>query len=96
MQYSDDAQTEFRLNTYKDKGMAYASQALIKYRGGNTKTGSLHRHPDIPQADTFPVSQWISLHVLRCFYKAWIVKRESKSRSESNNADTFSMQPAHN
>ncbi|XP_063079246.1 collagen alpha-1(XII) chain isoform X6 [Engraulis encrasicolus] len=44
VQYSDDAQTEFRLNTYKDKGMAYASQALIKYRGGNTKTGIALKH----------------------------------------------------
>ncbi|KAL2081858.1 hypothetical protein ACEWY4_021676 [Coilia grayii] len=44
VQYSDDAQTEYRLNTYKDKPTAYASQALIKYKGGNTKTGIALKH----------------------------------------------------
>lgn len=39
MQYSDEAKTEFKLNTYHDKGMALAALQLVRYRGGNTKTG---------------------------------------------------------
>ncbi|XP_076129262.1 collagen alpha-1(XII) chain isoform X2 [Alosa pseudoharengus] len=44
VQYSDDAQNEFRLNTYSDKGMALAALQLIKYKGGNTKTGVALKH----------------------------------------------------
>lgn len=47
MQYSDDAQNEFRLNSYDDKGTALAALQLIKYKGGNTKTGNLHCHLNI-------------------------------------------------
>ncbi|TTT46706.1 Collagen alpha-1(XII) chain [Bagarius yarrelli] len=39
VQYSDDANTEFRLNTYDDKGTALSALQLIRYKGGNTKTG---------------------------------------------------------
>lgn len=39
MQYSDDAKTEFRLNAYNDKGTVLSALKLIRYRGGNTKTG---------------------------------------------------------
>ncbi|XP_028812322.1 collagen alpha-1(XII) chain isoform X2 [Denticeps clupeoides] len=39
VQYSDDAKTEFKLNTYQDKGNALAALQLVRYRGGNTKTG---------------------------------------------------------
>ncbi|KAM9435215.1 collagen alpha-1(XII) chain isoform 2-T2 [Clarias gariepinus] len=39
VQYSDDARTEFNLNTYNDKGTALAALQLIRYKGGNTKTG---------------------------------------------------------
>ncbi|XP_058235769.1 collagen alpha-1(XII) chain isoform X2 [Hemibagrus wyckioides] len=39
VQYSDDAKTEFRLNTYDDKGTALSALQLIRYKGGNTKTG---------------------------------------------------------
>ncbi|KAK1796221.1 hypothetical protein P4O66_009300, partial [Electrophorus voltai] len=39
VQYSDDAQTEFKMNTYNDKGPALAALQLIHYKGGNTKTG---------------------------------------------------------
>ncbi|KAF5892201.1 collagen alpha-1(XII) chain-like isoform X3, partial [Clarias magur] len=38
-QYSDDARTEFNLNTYNDKGTALSALQLIRYKGGNTKTG---------------------------------------------------------
>uniref|UniRef100_A0A8C4RJN8 Collagen alpha-1(XII) chain n=1 Tax=Erpetoichthys calabaricus TaxID=27687 RepID=A0A8C4RJN8_ERPCA len=38
-QFSDDARTEFRLNTYKEKGTTLAALQLVRYRGGNTKTG---------------------------------------------------------
>lgn len=41
VQYSDDARTEFRLNTYSDKGTALAAVHLITYKGGNTKTGAV-------------------------------------------------------
>ncbi|XP_012693541.2 collagen alpha-1(XII) chain isoform X2 [Clupea harengus] len=40
VQYSDEAKTEFKLNTYQDKGKALAALQLVRYRGGNTKTGA--------------------------------------------------------
>ncbi|KAL2099144.1 hypothetical protein ACEWY4_005624 [Coilia grayii] len=40
VQYSDEAKTEFKLNTYQDKGMALAALQMVRYRGGNTKTGA--------------------------------------------------------
>lgn len=39
MQYSDDAKTEFKFNSYQDKGVAMAAPHHIRYKGGNTKTG---------------------------------------------------------
>uniref|UniRef100_A0A7N8YF87 Collagen, type XII, alpha 1b n=1 Tax=Mastacembelus armatus TaxID=205130 RepID=A0A7N8YF87_9TELE len=44
VQYSDDAKTEFKLNTYKDKGVAMSALPYIHYRGGNTKTGVALKH----------------------------------------------------
>ncbi|KAG7465749.1 hypothetical protein MATL_G00156840 [Megalops atlanticus] len=44
VQYSDDAKTEFKLNTYQDKGMTLAALQLVRYRGGNTKTGAALKH----------------------------------------------------
>lgn len=40
VQYSDDAKTEFKLNTYHDKGIVLSALQTVRYRGGNTKTGS--------------------------------------------------------
>lgn len=39
MQYSDDAKTEFKLNSYHDKGVVLSALQSVRYRGGNTKTG---------------------------------------------------------
>ncbi|RXM27373.1 Collagen alpha-1(XII) chain [Acipenser ruthenus] len=39
VQYSDDAKIEYKLNTYSDKGMTLAALQLVRYRGGNTRTG---------------------------------------------------------
>lgn len=39
MQYSDDAKTEFKLNTYYNKGVVISALKSVRYRGGNTKTG---------------------------------------------------------
>ncbi|XP_056421865.1 collagen alpha-1(XII) chain isoform X3 [Hyla sarda] len=39
VQFSDEAQTEFKLNTYSDKAQALGALANIRYKGGNTKTG---------------------------------------------------------
>lgn len=39
VQYSDDARTEFKLNTYHDKGIVISALQGVRYRGGNTKTG---------------------------------------------------------
>ncbi|XP_077162695.1 collagen alpha-1(XII) chain isoform X2 [Paroedura picta] len=39
VQYSDNAQSEFHLNTYDDKAQALGALQNIRYRGGNTKTG---------------------------------------------------------
>ncbi|XP_073348827.1 collagen alpha-1(XII) chain [Pagrus major] len=44
VQYSDDAKTEFRLNAYRDKGIAMSALHHIRYRGGNTKTGVALKH----------------------------------------------------
>ncbi|KAG7460637.1 hypothetical protein MATL_G00200820 [Megalops atlanticus] len=44
VQFSDDAKTEFRLNTYQDKGTVLSALQLIRYRGGNTKTGGALKH----------------------------------------------------
>ncbi|XP_066534099.1 collagen alpha-1(XII) chain isoform X2 [Hoplias malabaricus] len=44
VQYSDDAKTEYKLNTYNDKGSALAATQVINYKGGNTKTGIALKH----------------------------------------------------
>ncbi|XP_051954309.1 collagen alpha-1(XII) chain isoform X2 [Xyrauchen texanus] len=44
VQYSEDAKTEFKLNAYSDKGMLLSALKLIRYRGGNTKTGVALKH----------------------------------------------------
>ncbi|XP_034431804.1 collagen alpha-1(XII) chain isoform X3 [Hippoglossus hippoglossus] len=44
VQYSDDAKTEFKLNTYHDKGVALSALQSVRYRGGNTKTGVAMKH----------------------------------------------------
>ncbi|XP_010775220.1 collagen alpha-1(XII) chain-like, partial [Notothenia coriiceps] len=44
VQYSDEAKTEFRLNAYRDKGIAMSAINQIHYRGGNTKTGMALKH----------------------------------------------------
>ncbi|XP_051951417.1 collagen alpha-1(XII) chain-like isoform X2 [Xyrauchen texanus] len=44
VQYSDDAKTEFKLNAYNDKGTLLSALKLIRYRGGNTKTGVALKH----------------------------------------------------
>ncbi|XP_058469849.1 collagen alpha-1(XII) chain isoform X2 [Solea solea] len=44
VQYSDNAKTEFRLNAYKDKGIAMSALHHVRYQGGNTKTGVALKH----------------------------------------------------
>ncbi|XP_056282175.1 collagen alpha-1(XII) chain isoform X2 [Pseudoliparis swirei] len=44
VQFSDDAKTEFKLNTYQDKGVVIAALQSVRYRGGNTKTGIALKH----------------------------------------------------
>ncbi|XP_061650641.1 collagen alpha-1(XII) chain isoform X2 [Phyllopteryx taeniolatus] len=44
VQYSDDAKTEFKLNTYHDKGVVVSALQNVRYRGGNTKTGISLNH----------------------------------------------------
>uniref|UniRef100_A0A8C4DVI3 Collagen alpha-1(XII) chain n=1 Tax=Dicentrarchus labrax TaxID=13489 RepID=A0A8C4DVI3_DICLA len=44
VQYSDDAKTEFKLNTYHDKGTVISALQTVRYRGGNTKTGISLKH----------------------------------------------------
>nr|XP_023970152.1 collagen alpha-1(XII) chain isoform X1 [Chrysemys picta bellii] len=39
VQYSDDAKSEFKLNTYDDKAQALGALQNIRYKGGNTRTG---------------------------------------------------------
>lgn len=38
-QFSDDARTEFKLNSYSDKERLLDAINKITYKGGNTKTG---------------------------------------------------------
>ncbi|KAF7690441.1 hypothetical protein HF521_012245 [Silurus meridionalis] len=54
VQFSDDARTEFRLNTYSDKGSALSALQLIRYKGGNTKTGMALKyvHDKVVTSDT--------------------------------------------
>uniref|UniRef100_A0A674MXT1 Collagen alpha-1(XII) chain n=1 Tax=Takifugu rubripes TaxID=31033 RepID=A0A674MXT1_TAKRU len=44
VQYSDDAKTEFKLNTYYNKGVVISALKSVRYRGGNTKTGIALKH----------------------------------------------------
>ncbi|XP_076017716.1 collagen alpha-1(XII) chain isoform X2 [Genypterus blacodes] len=44
VQFSDDAKTEFKLNTYHDKGIVLSALQTVRYRGGNTKTGVALKH----------------------------------------------------
>nr|XP_049613656.1 collagen alpha-1(XII) chain isoform X7 [Syngnathus scovelli] len=44
VQYSDTAKTEFKFNSYQDKGIAMAAPHHIRYKGGNTKTGVALQH----------------------------------------------------
>ncbi|XP_028250570.1 collagen alpha-1(XII) chain isoform X2 [Parambassis ranga] len=44
VQYSDDAKTEFKLNTYHDKGIVLSALQTVRYRGGNTKIGVALKH----------------------------------------------------
>lgn len=49
MQYSDDAKTEFKLNSYHDKGVVLSALQTVRYRGGNTKTGETNpKHQETP------------------------------------------------
>ena len=41
VQYSDEAKTEFKMNTYHDKGTVLSALQMVRYRGGNTKTGTV-------------------------------------------------------
>ncbi|KAM5158018.1 collagen alpha-1(XIV) chain [Mantella aurantiaca] len=43
-QYSDDARTEFKLNSHKSKASLLAAINAISYKGGNTKTGRALKH----------------------------------------------------
>nr|XP_046274514.1 collagen alpha-1(XIV) chain isoform X1 [Scatophagus argus] len=43
-QFSDDARTEFKLNSYKDKERLLDAINKISYKGGNTKTGRAIQH----------------------------------------------------
>ncbi|XP_073488307.1 collagen alpha-1(XIV) chain isoform X1 [Aquarana catesbeiana] len=43
-QYSDDARTEFKLNSHKNKASLLAAINAISYKGGNTKTGRAIKH----------------------------------------------------
>ncbi|KAM8966281.1 collagen alpha-1(XIV) chain isoform 2-T2 [Pelodytes ibericus] len=43
-QFSDDARTEFKLNSYNNKGSLLNAIQNIAYKGGNTKTGRAIKH----------------------------------------------------
>ncbi|XP_012717523.2 collagen alpha-1(XII) chain isoform X4 [Fundulus heteroclitus] len=44
VQFSDDAKSEFKLNTYHDKGVVISALQSVRYKGGNTKTGVALKH----------------------------------------------------
>lgn len=58
VQYSDDARTEFRLNSYDDKGTALSAMQLIQYKGGNTKTGIV----DLPLTLSYTITHYLLIH----------------------------------
>lgn len=43
VQYSDEVKSEFKLNTYNDKAQALGALQNIRYRGGNTRTGTVNQ-----------------------------------------------------
>jgi len=43
-QFSDDARTEFKLNSYSNKERLLDAINKISYKGGNTKTGEFSSH----------------------------------------------------
>ncbi|GAA6073350.1 collagen alpha-1(XIV) chain-like isoform X1 [Tachysurus ichikawai] len=43
-QFSDDARTEFKLNSYENKESLLDAIQRISYKGGNTKTGRAMQH----------------------------------------------------
>lgn len=48
VQYSDEVKSEFKLNTYNDKALALGALQNIRYRGGNTRTGTVHQRVHRP------------------------------------------------
>lgn len=48
MQYSDEVKSEFKLNTYNDKAQALGALQNIRYRGGNTRTGTVNQSVRTP------------------------------------------------
>lgn len=71
VQYSDDARTEFRLNSYDDKGTALSALQLIRYKGGNTKTGI----GNLPLTLSYTITHYSPIHgiseTLLCNLKCW-------------------------
>lgn len=58
-QFSDDARTEFQLNSHENKEELLEAIQKIRYKGGNTKTGLWHY--------TGSSSLWLNFHSVAPF-----------------------------
>uniref|UniRef100_A0A673M0A5 Collagen alpha-1(XII) chain n=1 Tax=Sinocyclocheilus rhinocerous TaxID=307959 RepID=A0A673M0A5_9TELE len=54
--------SEFKLNTYHDKGMVLSALQMVKYRGGNTKTGLANPY-NLKINDVVCIDMYILAHV---------------------------------
>ncbi|XP_056378658.1 collagen alpha-1(XIV) chain isoform X2 [Hyla sarda] len=75
-QYSDDARTEFKLSTYKNKQSLLAAINNISYKGGNTKTGRAIKHV---REDVFTVESGMRKGVPRVL----VVITDGRSQDEA-------------
>lgn len=59
-QFSDDARTEFQLNSHNNKEELLEAIQKIRYKGGNTKTGLWHY--------TNSMNHWLNFHTVTHFF----------------------------
>ncbi|XP_053571296.1 collagen alpha-1(XIV) chain isoform X1 [Bombina bombina] len=77
-QYSDDARTEFKLNSYTNKESLLDAIRKISYKGGNTKTGRAIKHV---KDDIFTMESGMRKGVPRVL----VVITDGRSQDEVNN-----------
>ncbi|KAM4706318.1 collagen alpha-1(XIV) chain isoform 1-T1 [Rhinophrynus dorsalis] len=76
-QFSDDARTEFKLNSYNNKESMLEAIQRISYKGGNTKTGKAIKHV---RDDIFTINDGMRKGVPRVL----VVITDGRSQDEVN------------